>query len=374
MKKRRFLLAFTALCFLSLAQAQQMIPKKAYWYLTGTVSKNISIVVNLVKAGDSLYADCIFSGIDKRSLSSFENGKPVTFCGRMDAKGVFQMKPFGSQFPVFRGQLSGSGSFRGDYLENADAKPLKFDLNEVYQAGSVQFRVYTSMVTVKLAKGQKSPSGNLRMALLSPMESGNPKVSDSLRTIMLRAFGRTDYAGNNPDSVLARSSRVFKQEYISGNEDLYKQMPDAPSLNWELLRFSHIVCNQDYTLSFYILNYAFTGGAHGMETIDFTNVDLKSGSLLTLDKIIAEGKMQELNKLLTRKLKQMNMLSESQKLTDKGYFVDEIKPVSNFYLTPSGIGFVYNHYDIAPYSFGATDIFLTADEVRNLLLPDVSVF
>jgi len=125
----------------------------------------------------------------------------------------------------------------------------------------------------------------------------------------------------------------------------------------------------DYILSFYILNYAFTGGAHGLENLDYTNVDLKKGRLIKLDDILPETGKQQLSMLLTRKLKQMNKLTEAQKLSENGYFVDEIQPNENFYLTPYGIGFVYNHYDIAPYSFGATDIFLTADEVRDLIRP-----
>ncbi|MCX6283529.1 MAG: DUF3298 domain-containing protein [Bacteroidetes bacterium] len=363
------------LCLMIGTMAQMTIPKKAYWHLSGTAGKNISLSVNLVKLNDSLYANCAFNAPGHMNLpGTLESGKPYDFSGRIDANGNFQLKPFGIDYPVLKGHLQNTGTFTGDCEESKESKALHLELSETYKAGSVQFNVYFRQETVRLVKKTKSPVGKVNMALLAPMESGNAVISDTLRKIMLKVFGNSAYTGNNPDSVLIGNFRVFTTDYLSGNEDLYKQMPDAGALNWELLRYMHIVCNENYILSFYILNYAYTGGAHGLENLDFTNVDLKTGKVLKLKDILAEGRKQDLTRLLTRKLKLMNNIPDAQKLTDKGYFTDEIQPNENFYLTPGGIGFVYNHYDIAPYSFGATDIFLSADEVSNLIRPFISDF
>ncbi len=375
MKLLKATMTFFCLCLMIGAMAQMTIPKKAYWHLEGTAGKNISISVNLVKLNDSLYADCAFSLPGLLNFSGIlEPGKPYDFSGRMDAKGNFQLKPFGNEYPVLKGQLLNAGTFTGECEESKESKALHLDLSEVYKAGSAQFNVYFRLETVRLVKKPKSPAGIARMALLAPMESGNAVISDTLRKIMLKVFGNSAYSGNNPDSVLSGNFSVFKTDYLSGNEDLYKQMPDAGALNWELLRYMHIVCNENFILSFYILNYAYTGGAHGLENLDFTNVDLKTGKVLSLADLLADGRKQDLSRLLTRKLKSMNKIPETQKLTDAGYFTDEIQPNENFYLTPGGIGFLYNHYDIAPYSFGATDIFLSADEVRTLIRPFISGF
>ncbi|MCX6285574.1 MAG: DUF3298 domain-containing protein [Bacteroidetes bacterium] len=375
MKLHKYFLTFIGFCLLSGTEAQMSIPKKAYWHLCGTISKNIKVNVNLVKLNDSLYANCSFSSPGNQfALGKLESGKPYDFSGRMDAKGNFQLSPFGNEFPYLKGQLLNTGTLRGDCVESKESKALRFELSEIYKAGSVQFNVYFQQQSVNLVKKPKSPAGAIRMALLAPMESGNAIISDTLRKIMLKAFNNSAYTGSIPDSILSGNFRVFKQDYLSGNQDLYKQMPDVAALNWELLRFMHIVCNENYILSFYILSYAFTGGAHGLENFDFTNVDLKTGKVLKLEDLLAEGRKQDISRLLTRKLKMMNKIPESQKLSDNGYFAGEIQPNENFYLTPEGIGFLYNHYDIAPYSFGATDIFLTADEVRGLIHPFMNGF
>ncbi len=367
MKQAKYIITLLLISLVSGTQAQLTIPKKAYWHLAGTCGNGSSVSMNMVKINDSIYADCIISLKGAQVLASIlETGKPYDFCGKMDAKGNFHLHPFSGEFPCFSGQLLNAGSFSGDFEERKSGK-FHFELNEIYKAGSVQFSVFCIQQNITLVKKPRSPAGSFRMAMLSPNESGNPVISDSLRRIMLKAFNNSGYEGTEPDSVLAGDLRVFRRDYISANQDLYKQMPDAGSLNWELLRFMHIVYNESYILSFYILNYAFTGGAHGLESLDYSNVDLRTGKLLKLDDIIREGRRQDLSRLLTLKLKRMNNIPESQKLSDNGYFVNEILPNENFYLCRGGIGFVYNHYDIAPYSFGATDIFLTVDEMRNIL-------
>lgn len=375
MKKFTFILAFVYVMIMTGASAQLSIPKRAYWHLSGTIGKAISASMNLVKINDSLYASCTLTGLgNEGTFSSFESGKPCDLAGRMDATGNLQLKPFGSEFPCLKGQLLNAVSFKGECEEGKDKKSLHFEFNEIYKAGSVQFNVYSLNQTTPLVKKQKSPAGKVSMAVLSPMESGNSFVSDSLRKIMLKAFDNSGYQGNNPDSVLSRNARLFKRDYLNGNLELYKQMPDAGALNWQLLRFMHIITNGNYILCFSILNYAFTGGAHGLETLEYLNINLRTGSILKLGDILAEGRKGELGLLLTRKLKHMNQMPGSGKLTENGYFVDEIQPNENFYLTPEGIGFLYNHYDIAPYSFGSTDIFLTADEVKDIIRPFTNGF
>lgn len=367
MKKRFVTTLMPLVMACSMIQGQQAIPSRAYWLFKGT-SSNSGITMNLVKIADSVYADVIFNAKLSAGFSpETETRKPVCFGGKVDSKGSFWLKPFGSELPLITGILNGSETIHVVISGKKDAGTFKTELSEQLVPGSVQFNVYNLSQRINLVRKPKSPSGNLSMAMLSPIESGDQVISDTLKRIIFGAFGSTAYHGNDPDTVLQRNLAVFKRDYLNGNLELYRQMPDAGILNWELLKFMHVVNNENYLLSFYILSYAFSGGAHGLGSLDYLNIDLKKGRILVLDDILNEGKKQELSLLLTKKLKRMNVLAESQKLTEIGYFTDEIQPNNNFYLCPGGIGFVYNHYDIAPYSFGPSDIFLSADEVKGIL-------
>jgi hypothetical protein len=375
MKKGKYFCLGLFLCFSWSAYAQNSIPKRAYWHLAGTISTGVNVKMNFVKVNDSVYADCILSANgNKISPNSPESNKPSDFCGKVDAHGNFMIHPFGQDFRVFRGQISGDGKVKGEFEEGKSKEKYSFALNEMDEAGSVQFNVYSLSKSVPLAKKAKSPKGDFSTVFLSPLESGDAMISDSLRRLMIAAFNNSAYMGNDPDSVLNGNFLIFQNEYITSNEDLYMQSPDIPVLNWELLKFMHLICNEKYWLSYYVLNYAFTGGAHGLETREYQTVDLKSGKVISLDDILAEDKKQELSGLLTAKLRLSNNIPETQKLSEAGYFVDEIQPNDNFYVIPEGIGFFYNHYDIAPYASGPTEIFLNMEEIRKLLKPGILRF
>jgi hypothetical protein len=191
---------------------------------------------------------------------------------------------------------------------------------------------------------------------------------------MMAFFNNSSYRGSDPDSILIMNYQTFRRDYLASNKEISRRYPDSPLMNWELLKFVHLICNEKYWVSFYILSYAYTGGAHGLETREYQTIDLKTGKILSLDDILAEGKKQDLAKLLTAKLRKSNKIPESQKLTEAGYFVDEIKPNENYYLIPGGIGFFYNHYDIAPYVAGPEEIFLSMEDIRGILKPGILRF
>ena len=55
-------------------------------------------------------------------------------------------------------------------------------------------------------------------------------------------------------------------------------------------------------------------------------------------------------------------------LEEMGYgTMAEIIPTENFKLTPGGISFLYNIYEIAPYVLGPVEIDLTFDQLEPIL-------
>jgi hypothetical protein len=147
---------------------------------------------------------------------------------------------------------------------------------------------------------------------------------------------------------------------------MYQEMPGA-SFEWELMKYIHILYNHDRIVTFGLLSYTFTGGAHGMETEVFGTVDMQTGKTVRMADLFRAGYEQELSRLLTRRLRRQQNLQATAKLSESGYFKDEIRPSENFYLNDNGIGFWYNRYEIAPYAFGPTNIFIPYEELKPIL-------
>ena len=75
-----------------------------------------------------------------------------------------------------------------------------------------------------------------------------------------------------------------------------------------------------------------------------------------------------LTQLLWQQLIEENHVSTRQEIEDLGYgSTGELEPTENFYLTPKGITFYYNIYEIAPYVMGPTQITLPYESIQHLL-------
>ncbi len=360
MKRNFLLLAVLGLvCGLSLS-AQVYLPGRSYMHLVGRINDQQEITLNLVKVNDSIYADLVYSD---------ESCKHTVLFGKVDPEdGSFWLKhPFCDTGKVFNGNFITRQSLSGYLVSEEEEEQIPFVLVESYPAGSLPLFVYFKEVVINLIEQEESPQAEIHQCLIVPGESSNPVIADSLQNLMIRSYLTDKPLLTDPDSVLASVQHQFESNYLSSNQALYESMPESGSMNWTLLKFMHILYNDNYLLTYYLLNYAFTGGAHGLETQQYTVVNIQNGTALTLAEIFNKGFEPHLTVILTRKLKEMFKLSPEDKLTDHGFFVDDISPGSNFYVTGNGIGFYYNHYEIAPYSNGPTDILIPFNELKGMI-------
>ena len=56
-----------------------------------------------------------------------------------------------------------------------------------------------------------------------------------------------------------------------------------------------------------------------------------------------------------------------ESLEDVGFWEDSIQPTENMKLSATGITFLYNVYEIAPYAMGAQEVTLTYAQLSDLL-------
>jgi hypothetical protein len=122
------------------------------------------------------------------------------------------------------------------------------------------------------------------------------------------------------------------------------------------------------------LKYAYSGGAHGMTNISYDIIYLDNGRLLTYSDVFKEEGEEELAKILTAQLRKDYGIPKEVTLGEAGFFVEEVKPNRNIYVTGNGVGFLYNSYEIAPYAQGATNIFLEFKQIKDLVKKGTPVY
>lgn len=127
----------------------------------------------------------------------------------------------------------------------------------------------------------------------------------------------------------------------------YATKKGYPVLPYELLTNYHVKSNNDI-FSLEITVYDYRGGAHGMTTRTYYNIDTRTGKAICLSEI---ADVDALNKEITKQIDLRKKQGEQFFDGKEGF--NGIREDQLFYITDEGqLVIVFGHYEIAPYAAG----------------------
>ena len=220
---------------------------------------------------------------------------------------------------------------------------------------------------------------NVDIEVEIPTQFSDSNVLKSIRaTIISNLFG-DEYISQPNDSLVPFFAKELLTDYRENNEPLINELDST----------SHYSFNNEHTVSGFSLlsdkniyayaieRYVYMGGAHGMETKNFYNFDLKTGKIITEKDLFKDNFESELAKLMKVRIIEESKEYKDEKnsepitdLEDTDFWTDSIKSNGNFYITDEGINYVFNPYEIAPYYMGQTEVTLPFSRLKNLLKPN----
>jgi hypothetical protein len=98
------------------------------------------------------------------------------------------------------------------------------------------------------------------------------------------------------------------------------------------------------------------------------NIDKESGEILALEDLVPGSSEKKLSEIITDHVAKNKGLDKSTSLRKAGFFNKTLPPASNFAVTPYGLLFVYNPYEVAPYSMGIITVFIPEKELEGILI------
>lgn len=101
--------------------------------------------------------------------------------------------------------------------------------------------------------------------------------------------------------------------------------------------------------------------AHGTQSRRFINYSIRDHSLLTADKVFTAGSNDSVGALIEH--------AARGKYTEAALFADARFNIGDFRFTESGIEFVYQPYEVGPYSSGIIAVELPAESLSPYLTP-----
>lgn len=183
----------------------------------------------------------------------------------------------------------------------------------------------------------------------------NQKLNAFIDSLFRYDFMNSDFQ-NSWDDVYTNA----EGEYLS----LATEFPDHAS-PWTFDR-RVTVANSGFYLTIQFDEFTYSGGAHPNSFRQYYNFDTKSFVLIELSTILDLKKAADIAEAEFRRLKN---IESGKSYSELGYFFsdDKFYLSTNFGILEKGLIFRYDHYEIAPYSMGATDLFVSFEDLEPAL-------
>ena len=185
------------------------------------------------------------------------------------------------------------------------------------------------VLTMEIPVKYKQDSDYLHLQkILSPLTFGDEYTGDSLKQAAQK--------------VVESHLNAYKEIEPEFEKELTKS-GEAYSFEWDFDYTLAPVYNRNDFFCYGVSSSEYTGGAHGMYSNRYYTIDLSNWGKIGLDDIFQPDSSDTLSSiLLNRLMKQLNV-SSPDSLLELGYFdTEDIIATENFYLTDTGICWVYN--------------------------------
>lgn len=173
----------------------------------------------------------------------------------------------------------------------------------------------------------------------------------------------TDYIAK--DEQLA-SYNYLANSFVKGYDAFYADNKDTFQSWFLFINIKVLYQKKDY-IALQYLHSDFSGGAHPNTNIFYINYNPTTNLSITIDSLIKADQKIELTKIGERIFRNDEKLSPTANLTERYFFENgKFFLPQNFYVNDKGLVFLYNPYEIKPYSAGTTNLVIPFAELKNI--------
>ena len=220
------------------------------------------------------------------------------------------------------------------------------------------FRHVTVERSVGIDNGKDSPQCQVQLDILAANDTASEAGRRMNEQIIKKIF---DMEQLSVQAAADSFANVYTRDYRKNMAPLYREdRADAAKRPWYEYRYT--VTTETRGERKGVTNYLITldyyeGGAHGITQLLTLNMDNKTGEMVTLNDVYGENFEQPLTERLLEALLEKTGAHNISELHDRGYLysMDMFVP-ANFIVGDDEVTFIYNPYEIAPYSEGRIEL------------------
>jgi hypothetical protein len=212
----------------------------------------------------------------------------------------------------------------------------------------------------------KNAGGCSYTAVYYPVFNKDSLLNDTIKQIILNNLN--PYMGGE-----SRDSKDFEKTikdvvgvYSSVDSTSEQQQPMTYELNISVL-------TQGSSLIVIDVKQEMSGGAHPNSSEEYFNWDTKTDRVISIDDLLVNDYDPKFTAIAEKIFRKDEKLGKNEPLNDYNFENGEFALNDNFRITPLGIDFFYNTYEIKSYAGGTTDLLIPYSQIKSLLRPNTVV-
>ncbi|MCP9611080.1 DUF3298 and DUF4163 domain-containing protein [Coprobacter tertius] len=226
-----------------------------------------------------------------------------------------------------------------------------------------------------IANNPKNPGCTYDLDLVYPSGYTDPETLQGIQKLFLESVFGSKYADLTPNEAAAQNMKDYIDNYQSEMTEYIKSMTKEDKeaqgadawMNYASYDSTATTYNKNKIYSFNVYTYSYTGGAHGIYGTAAYIIDIENQKRIDFADIFTTQDTARLKVMLKEQLATDQNVKNEQALKQLGFWTDNITPDDNFFVTGKGITWIFNPYDIAPYSMGSTEITLSFDKLKPMI-------
>lgn len=242
---------------------------------------------------------------------------------------------------------------------------------QTHKEGNLSFKSIEKTDSIYLLNDKTAPYAELKINIEYPIK-GDKELKEWVTSQISQHVLGEKYANIAPETAIEQYTQRYDEEYINNVEELYKEelevVEDAEQVGvWYYYTHSNsgeVTYYNKSVLTYEANVHEFTGGAHGNYAINYLNLDLVNKTKIELHQLFSDGYELDLTDIIKNQIKIDN---KAEDLNDAGFWEDNIIPTENFKLDDKAITFLYNTYEIAPYSMGDQAVTVSYEKIKDWL-------
>ena len=359
MKKSIFWTVLFFMSFVGVAQTNES------WYkvLTGKVG-NMSATLHLHKAGKN-YCGYIWFAQNQWPMPIYYN-EPAVKNDSLEISAIGGPVSF-----VFSGVFT-NDSYSGKSTlqkENNPSKSASFQLEVSNDKIFTPLKFYSAAGDAKLLPQIKNES-EASYLIASIWPPGNDATGIAIKKYVQQSLGIKAPVAD-PLKWMTDEKNKFLATWKKENSKMSPKEASEMGLSLSVEEEERVMImyESEQTITVAHYSYGFTGGAHGNFGTTLATIQKPTGKKLALTDIINPAGIKALPAILDKVARVQFEIKNNKPLDQNNFLVNKISPSENFYVTTTGIGFLYPPYEIKSFADGEVNLLVPFTALGPYLQP-----